>query len=392
MREATRAVHAGLPEPVQGGPLHPSPIFAATFHAFGDPTGYTHTYARSNSATPAWEPLERAISELEGGPAVVFASGMAAVSAVLMSCLRPDGVVVVPADGYYTARRLATTFLAEFGVETRVVPTSGQAWRSAVDGADLIWLETPSNPGLEVCDVREIAAAAHARGALVAVDNTTATVLGQRPLALGADLSVASDTKAFAGHSDLLLGHVACATADLAERIRGHRTLHGAIPSPMDTWLAHRSLATLELRLRQQTANALAISASLAASPHVISVRYPGRPQDPSHAIASRQMRYFGPIVTFTLRDAVTAERFLDASRLIANATSFGGVQTTAERRARWGGDTVAEGLIRLSAGIEDPEDLVEDIEQALAAAHRPPGRAESRNRLNRRRSTPPSG
>jgi cystathionine gamma-lyase len=201
------------------------------------------------------------------------------------------------------------------------------------------------------------------------LDNTLATPLGQQPLALGADFSVASDTKALCGHSDLLMGHVATADSEWAEKLRTWRKRTGAIPGPMETWLAHRSLGTLDVRLERMDASALTVARLLLEREDVEAVRYPGLPSDPSHALAKRQMRRFGPVVTFDLGSEARAERFLAEADLIWEATSFGGLHTTGERRARWGGDDVPEGFIRLSVGCEAAADLVADIERALNAA-----------------------
>jgi len=364
--DATRAVHAGLPTAVDGQPFLPGPTFAAPFHLSGDPADADYVYGRYGN--PTWTVYEEALAELEGGEAVVFASGMAAAAAVLMSLLRPGDAVVVPSDGYFTIRKLARDHLGERGVEVREVPTPGH-WSEAIEGAALVWLETPSNPGLDVCDVRALSEAAHSAGALVAVDNTLATPLGQRPLDLGADYSMAADTKAMSGHSDLLMGHVAVGDPARAEALRGFRSLTGGIPGPFEAWLAHRSLASLGVRLERQCASALTLAEALGAHPAVEGVRYPGLPSDPAHAVASRQMSHFGPVLTFTLGDRGRAERFLAACELVAEATSFGGLHSSAERRARWGSDAVPEGLIRMSVGCEDADDLLTDVEQALAAS-----------------------
>lgn len=220
-----------------------------------------------------------------------------------------------------------------------------------------------------MCDIRRLAEAAHARGALVAVDNTLATPLGQRPLDLGADFSVASGTKALSGHGDLLLGYVTTRDAELTAGVRKWRKTVGAIPGPMEAWLAHRSLATLALRVDRQAANALALAGALLERPEVTGVRHPGLPIDPSHQVAARQMRRFGSVVSFTLPDRAHAERFLGALRLTSEATSFGSVQSTAERRARWGGDAVEPGFIRFSVGVEDAADIVADVLRALDEA-----------------------
>ncbi|MEU8623762.1 cystathionine gamma-lyase [Streptomyces sp. NPDC048669] len=369
MGDGTRAVRAGLPDPEQYEPTLPGPVFAAHFHLSGEPTG-PYTYGRDTN--PTWTHLERAIGELEApGESVettVFASGMAAVSAVLLSQARSGDVIVLPDDGYQ-ALPLVRAQLEAYGVEVRTAPTGGDAQLAVLEGAKLLWIETPSNPGLEVCDVRRLVDAAHAGGTLVAVDNTLATPLGQRPLELGADFSVASDTKGMTGHGDILLGHVACLDPELAAGVRRWRKVVGAIPGPMEAWLAHRSLATLELRIERQCANALALAEALAERREVTGLRYPGLPTDPSHPNAVRQMRRFGSVVSFVLADRETAERFLSALRLAEDATSFGGVRSTAERRARWGGDAVPEGFIRFSVGAENPADLVADVERALAEA-----------------------
>ncbi|MEO3972813.1 cystathionine gamma-lyase [Streptomyces sp. CAU 1734] len=366
MGDGTRAVRAGLPEPVKYEPTLPGPVFAAHFHLPGEPTG-PYTYGRDSN--PTWTGLERAIGELEAPgeevETLVFASGMAAISAVLFSQLRTGDAVVLPSDGYQ-ALPLVRAQLESYGIEVRTAPTGGDAQLSVLAGARLLWIETPSNPGLDVADVRRLVAAAHAAGALVAVDNTLATPLGQRPLELGADFSVASDTKGMTGHGDLLLGHVTCRDAELAAGVRQWRKIVGAIPGPMEAWLAHRSLATLQLRIDRQCANALAVARALGERREVSGVRYPGLASDPSHTVATRQMRRYGGVVSFTLPDREHAERFLDALRLVDDATSFGGVRSSAERRGRWGGDAVPEGFIRFSAGAEDTDDLVADVLRAL--------------------------
>ncbi|MER8232174.1 cystathionine gamma-lyase [Streptomyces sp. NPDC094049] len=367
MGDGTRAVRAGLPEPVKYEPTLPGPVFAAHYHLPGEPTG---PYAYGRDDNPTWTHLERAIGELEapGEPDVetlVFASGMAAISAVLFSQLKAGDTVVMPADGYQ-ALPLLHQQLRAFGVEVRTAPTGGDAQLDVLDGADLLWIETPSNPGLDVCDVRRLVRAAHSGGTLVAVDNTLATPLGQRPLELGADFSVASDTKGMTGHGDVLLGHVSCRDPGRAAEVRRWRKVVGAIPGPMEAWIAHRSLATLQLRIDRQCSTALVLARALAGRSDVTGLRYPGLPDDPSHQVAARQMRRFGSVVSFELADRERAERFLGALRLVEDATSFGGVRSTAERRGRWGGDAVAEGFIRFSVGAEDPEDLIADVLRAL--------------------------
>jgi len=364
----TRVVHAGLPEPVQGAPFLPGPTFASPYHLAGDVDAALSGYNRHGN--PTWARYEAALGELEGGDAVVFASGMAAIGAVLLPWLGPGDVLVAPADGYPGVRALAQEQLAPRGVEVRLVPTEDAAIGAALDGATLVWLETPSNPGLDVCEVAALAAAAHAAGAAVLVDNTLATPLDQRPLELGADVSLASGSKALTGHSDLTFGHVATRDPERLAALRAWRVLGGAVPGPFEAWLAHRSLATLDVRLERQCANAQALAELLARRSDVSSVRYPGLPTDPAHAVAARQMRRFGPVLGFTLADAERAQRFLAACDLVFEATSFGGLHSTAERRARWATDAVPEGFIRFSAGCEAAADLLADVARALDAAH----------------------
>ncbi|MFI5818794.1 cystathionine gamma-lyase [Streptomyces rishiriensis] len=370
--DGTRAVRAGLPEPVKYEPTLPGPVFAAHFHLPGEPTG-PYTYGRDEN--PTWTHLEHAIGELEapgqdGVETLVFASGMAAISSVLFSQLRAGDAVVLPGDGYQ-ALPLARAQLEAYGIEVRTAPTRSDAQIEVLDGAKLLLIESPSNPGLDVCDIRRLVEAAHARGALVAVDNTLATPLGQRPLALGADFSVASGTKQLTGHGDILLGYVTGRVGEPMTSVRRWRKIVGAIPGPMEAWLAHRSIATLQMRVDRQNATALAVAEALRGRPEVSGLRYPGLPDDPSHQVAKQQMRRYGCVVSFALATRARAERFLDALRLVDEATSFGGVRSTAERRGRWGGDAVPEGFVRLSVGAEDPEDLVADVLRALEESER---------------------
>lgn len=370
--DGTRTVRAGLPEPVKHEPTLPGPVFAAHFHLPGEVTG-PYSYGRDDN--PTWTLLERAVSELEApgredAETLVFASGMAAISAVLFSQLRAGDAVVLPSDGYQVLP-LVGAQLEAYGIEVRTAPTGGDAQLEVLDGARLLWIESPSNPGLDVCDIRRLAEAAHAQGALVAVDNTLATPLGQRPLELGADFSVASGTKQLTGHGDVLLGYVTGRDTEAMAAVRRWRKIVGAISGPMEAWLAHRSIATLQLRVERQNATALAVAQALWQRPEVSDLRYPGLPDDPSHKIASQQMRRYGCVVSFTLPTRERAERFLSALRLVEDATSFGGVRSTAERRRRWGGDAVPEGFIRMSVGAEDPEDLVADVLRALEESAR---------------------
>jgi cystathionine gamma-lyase len=366
MKDATRVVRAGLPAAEQGEPFLPGPVFAAPFHLRGDPAEAEHVYTRYGN--PTWARYEAALAELEGGEAVLFASGMAAASALLLTLLRPGDALVVPSDCYMAVRELARSHLTERGVEATFIATPDLTPDALPERVTLLWLESPSNPGLDLCDVEALAAAGHERGALVAVDNTFATPLGQSPLALSADFSMTSATKHLCGHSDLMLGYVAARDPDQAEALRGWRRETGALAGPFEVWLAHRSLATLDLRLERGCSNALALAELLAGRDDVAGLRYPGLPGDRAHELATRQMRRFGTVLCFDLGSRARAEAFLDAAELVTQATSFGGVHTLAERRGRWGGDDVPEGFIRLSAGCEDPGDLVADVERALDA------------------------
>jgi cystathionine gamma-lyase len=337
---STRTAHAGLPEPAQGEPILPGPVLAAPFHLRGDPHSTPYGYGRD--ANPTWTGLERAIGELDGGRTVVFSSGMAAVAAVVMR-LAPGEVLVACGDGYPGIRQIAEKDLG--GVEVRMVPTDTEAIVAAADGATLVWVETPSNPRLDVCDLDAVRAAT--RG-LLAVDNTVATPLGQRPLDHGADFAMTSGTKALTGHSDVLLGAVSVRDPALAEELVAWRIRTGSILGPFEAWLAHRSLATLGLRLERQLANARALVDALEG--RVTHLRWPG----------------VGPVISLALPTAEDAQAFLDRCELVTEATSFGGLHSSAERRARWGTDDVPEGFIRFSCGIEDTEDLVADVLQAL--------------------------
>jgi cystathionine gamma-lyase len=359
--DGTRAVHAGLPEPQVGQAFLPGPVFAAPYHLDPEDGPGINGYGRPDN--PTRRALEAAIGQLEGGDVLAFATGQAAITGLLLAVLRPGDTVALPSDGYFTVRAFAEATLRELGVTTVLVPTAGPY--PSFSGVRMVLLETPANPGLDVCDVRAVSAAAHAAGALVAVDNTAATPLGQRPLELGADLTVASGTKALTGHSDVLLGYVATNDAGLLERLTTWRAQTGGVPGAFDAWLAHRSMATLDLRLARQTANAAAVAGLLSERPDVRDVRWPGLPGDPSYAIATAQMRRIPGIVSFDLGSAERVARLLRASALVFAATSFGGVHTTADRRAQWGDDTPA-GFVRLSCGIEDADDLLADLTAAL--------------------------
>lgn len=369
--DGTRSVRAGEGPAVPGAPLRPSPVFAAPFHLGDLPPRADGRDAYARTEHPTLRDFEAAVGELDGGHCLSFATGMAALTAAVLACVRSGDHVVLPSDGYYTTRMLGSEELARFGVRVTEVPTP-EVERFAADGGlagvAMVLLETPSNPQLDVCDIAAVARAARAEGALVAVDNTTATPLGQRPLALGAHLTVGSDTKALTGHSDLLLGHVSTADDDLHARVKGFRDRTGSTPGPFEAWLGHRSMSTLDLRLARQAANAAAVAEVLAGSAAVTDLRWPWRAGDPSFDLAGRQMLRPNGVLSCELPDEAAVGRLLAATGLWAAATSFGGVHSTIDRRAQWGADAVAPGFVRLSCGIEDTADLVADLSVALAA------------------------
>jgi cystathionine gamma-lyase len=370
--DGTRSVRAGEEAPVPGAPLRPSPVFAAPFHLGDRPPRADGADAYARTEHPTLRAFEAAVGELDGGRCLSFATGMAAITAALMACAGAGDRVVLPADGYYTTRLLGREELDRLGLRVEYVPTleiEALAARGGLRGARLVMLETPSNPQLDVCDIAAVAEAARDAGALLVVDNTTATPLAQRPLALGADLTVGADTKALTGHSDLLLGHVSTTDDAVYARLKSWRDHTGATPGPFEAWLGHRSMATLDLRLTRQAENARAVAELLAAHPRVTRVRWPWRPQDPSFAPASRQMTRPVGIVSAVLPDEAAVARLVAASRLWAAATSFGGLHSTLDRRAQWGGDAVPPGFVRFSCGIEDTADVATDLATALDAA-----------------------
>ncbi|MEE3750414.1 cystathionine gamma-lyase [Mycobacterium intracellulare] len=361
--DSTRSLKAVNYQAVSGQPVAPQPVFAATYHLSGDET--LDSYGRSSN--PTWRQLESALAELEGAAgARVFGSGMAAISAVLRALAPPGSTVVVPADGYYQVRRHATEDLAPAGV-TVIAASSSQIYDAAAE-ADVVLAETPTNPALDVIDLHRLATICHGHGARLVVDNTAATPLGQQPLSLGADAVVASATKALSGHSDLLAGYVATSQPELLAAAERQRLLAGAVLGGFEAWLLLRSLETAGLRFERQCQNARAVATMLARHPAARAVRYPGLAEDPAHHVAMAQMRRFGGLLTVELADAAAVHALVDASELLIAATSFGGLHTSVDRRARWG-DAVADGFARISLGIEDTDDLVADIERALMSS-----------------------
>ncbi|MFI2101822.1 trans-sulfuration enzyme family protein [Isoptericola sp. NPDC019693] len=365
---ATLAVTAGRPPRVQGGPVNPPVVLSSTYVNQGVTAPGELLYTRMDTET--WHPFEEALAALEGAAhGVAFASGMAAVIAAVGDV--PDGgAVVVPRHAYQVSLGYLDDLAARHRVDVRRVDIADtDQVVAALDGADVLLAESPTNPMLEVADLPAILAAARERGVRTVVDNTFATPLGQRPLDLGADVVVHSVTKYLAGHSDVVLGAAVTRDDEVAAGLRAYRTLHGAIPGPMEVWLALRGLRTLHLRVERANASAAALARRLAEHPGVAEVRHPSLPDDPGHARAAGLMNGFGAILGVRPHGGpAAADAVVAAVRLWVPATSLGGVESTLERRRRFATEspTVPEDLLRLSVGVEDVEDLWADLDQAL--------------------------
>jgi len=355
----TQLIHSG--QPAQGEPFARGPVFASTFLTAGDPSKTDYQYGRYGN--PNWTDLEDTLGRLEEGVARVFPSGAGAISAMMFALCEPGQTIILPSDAYFGTRSFATNWMQRWGLKIRFVRTVEMHEADYTD-VRLAVIESPSNPGLDVCDIQQVVRRAHAAGALVAVDNTTATPLGQRPLQLGADISISSDSKMLNGHSDVIFGHLASRDEQLIEAISDFRSMSGSIPGPMETWLVRRGIATLDMRHERQTKNAKTIAEFLLNHPKVGRVRYPGLEGDPAHAIASKQMIGFGCVLTFELASQDAAEAFFSDEGLIYEATSFGGLHSMAERRARWQGETAPPNLIRLSVGCEPLTDLLAQLKK----------------------------
>ncbi|WP_449282279.1 trans-sulfuration enzyme family protein [Leucobacter sp.] len=370
LHPSTAVVALGRPDAEPDGPLNPPIVLSSTFRGSATPEPGERVYARYSN--PSWEPLESAIATLERSetPGLAFASGMAAVSAAL-SLTPIGGVAVVPSASYNGTIGLARELGAEGALRLREVdPLNVDATVAALNGADLLWLESPTNPMLDVVDVPALAAAARERGVTVVVDNTFSTPLRQRPLEVGADVVVHSATKFIAGHSDVLLGIAVTRDPELRARLAKRRTLQGGVPGPFEAWLALRGLRTMALRLDRAEATTGELARRLDAHPAIARVRYPGLPQDPGHELARAQLDGFGAVMSIELAGgAAAAEAFVDALRLFTPATSLGGVESLVERRRRHPAEPVEvpEALVRLSVGIEHVEDLWADLERGLS-------------------------
>lgn len=361
--DSTRSVNAIGAHAVPGDPVAPGPVPASAYHLSADESAVLDTYGRASN--PTWRQLESALAELEGASAALtYGSGMGAITSVLRVLTRPQTTLVVPADGYYQVRRYAVEYLAPHGIT--VIEATAEQMCDAAARADVVLAETPVNPTLDVVDLHRLATICRSKGATLVVDNTAATPLALQPLSLGADLVVASATKALSGHSDLLAGYVAGCNEDLMARVERDRLLAGPILGTFEAWLVLRSLGTAGLRIERQCRNAAAVALMLRDHPAVRSVRYPGLPEDPSYPLAAEQMKRFGGLVAVELADAAAVHALIERSSLLVSATSFGGLHTCVDRRARWG-DPVGDGFARLSLGIEDTDDIVADIEGALA-------------------------
>jgi cystathionine gamma-synthase len=365
-RPETVAVTVGRPSRVPGAPLNPEVQFASTYVAGPDVTAAVG-YGREGN--PTWTALEEAVGALEGGTALSFASGVAASQAVL-ELIEPGAVVVLPSSCYLGVAAAIDRRAARYGWTVRRVDVvDTEAVLTAADGADLVWLESPTNPMMEVADLPRIGRELAGRVRLV-VDNTFATPLLQRPLEHGASMVVHSMTKLLSGHSDVLLGAVVvrpddpATLADLAEI----RKDFGAVPGPMEAYLALRGLRTLPLRLGRAAQSAQVLAERLARHPAVQRVRFPGLADDPGHERACRTMTGFGSLISIELADAATADALVAGCRLWVFTTSLGGVESTLERRRRWPAElaSVPDGLVRLSVGIEHVEDLWDDLASAL--------------------------
>jgi len=347
MKPETWAIVGGRPGDVPGAPLN-TPLVPASNFVLGTERIYTRT-----EATETWEAFEAVMGGLEGGEAVAFSSGMAACAAVLGQL--PTGAhLVIPDDCYQGVAGIAEAGARDHSWRVERLPVADPGWIDKALEADLLWLESPTNPLLEVADVAAICAAPRRAGTRVVVDNTFATPLLQQPLKLGADIAIHSATKFIGGHSDLLMGVAVAADTMQRDLLRTARGLYGATPGALECFLALRGLRTLPVRLRTAVANAQVLANKLEGHAAVHRVRYPG----------------FGAVVSFELADEVTVDRACAATKIIWHATSLGGVETTMERRsAHPGQEHIPGGLIRMSVGCEDVEDLWDDLQQALGSS-----------------------
>jgi cystathionine gamma-synthase len=364
-RPETIAITAGRPE-VGPDSLLNQPISLNSTFVAGGAIGY----GRYGNET--WTALEVAIAALEGGKTLTYSSGMAAVTAVF-STLPVGAKVVASNQGYSGVMTLLGNLAAAKKLNPKFVSIADTAEViAALDGADLLWIESPTNPSLDVADMPTLIKEAKSRGITVAVDNTFATALTQQPILMGADIVMNSVTKYLAGHSDVVLGSLSSNNPELFKAVEDARKFNGSIPGPFEAWLALRGIRTFPLRFQRASENALEIAKRLSAHPLVTRVRYPGLPSDPQHAKAKAFMKGFGAIVSFEYDgDGAATDKVCESSKIVTYATSLGGVESLWERRRRWPIESasVPESLIRLSLGCEDVDDLWADIDAALHAA-----------------------
>ncbi|RLZ03008.1 cystathionine gamma-synthase [Kocuria tytonicola] len=371
MHRDTVVVAGGRPEPTHDAPVNPPVVLTSTYRGVGTVAEGDRSYARLTN--PTWEAFEDVLAQLEGAPcpALSYASGMAAITGAL-SLVPVGGTLVVPRHSYQGTLQLARRWQDRGIFTVRTVDIADTAATlAALDGADMLWIESPTNPVLEVADLPALLRGARERAVLTAVDNTFATPLLQQPLALGADLVVHSATKYLAGHSDVIMGAVVCASQPLRDRLHSQRSLEGGIPGPFEAWLALRGVRTLAVRLERSMASAAELAHRLQRHPAVARVRYPGLPEDPGHERAAAQMHGgFGAVLAVVphVDDAAAVEELVSRLRVWTPATSLGGVESLVERRRRHHDEpgSVPENLLRLSVGIENVEDLWQDLRAGL--------------------------
>jgi cystathionine gamma-lyase len=374
---ATRALHIGQgPDPATGAVVQPIHL-ATTFAQQG--VGRHQGFEYSRSGNPTRQALEECLAGLEDSKhCLAFSSGLGAET-TLMLLLSPGDHVVYMEDVYGGTFRLFDKVMKRYGIEFSAVDAADldAVERSMTPATRLVWLESPTNPLLRVVDIDAVSEIAHSHGAMVCVDNTFATPYLQQPLHLGADLVVHSSTKYIGGHSDVVGGAIMTSNDDLEQRLRFHQNAVGAVPSPFDCWLLLRGIKTLALRVERHSLNAMEVASALERNRAVVRVHYPGLDSHPNRAVAARQMRMFGGMVSFEVADEPTAFRTLERLKIFALAESLGAVESLAEHPARMTHASIPEserkrsgvgdGLIRLSVGVEDVADLIADLESALA-------------------------
>ena len=359
---ASQVVASGRPERTGDASLNPNIELSATFHAGGE-IGY------GRFGNSSWKALESAIEVIEAGKTILFSSGLAAISAIFRT-LPNSSIIVTSKNGYTGTMNLLRQITEINSIQVRYVDVSNtEEVITALEGANFAWIESPTNPALEVADLPTIIKAAKAQSVLVGVDNTFATGLNQKPLQMGADYSMNSVTKYLSGHSDVLMGSVSTNNPELFSKVFDVRKFHGAIPGPFEAWLALRGIRTLALRLDKAQENALELAKRLSTHPNVERVRYPGLATDPHHQMAKSFMKGFGALVCIEVKGgAAMADKACESTKLVTYATSLGGVESLWERRQRWGSEapSIPDNLVRISVGIEEIEDLWADIDQAL--------------------------